>query len=130
MITGCPALDSINKARLEGSPFSRVHSPGDPLLLDNTLDAQATAEHLAVLFPEMYALACQAKGWDDLNIVNKEWFIPLIKTYYVLNSNEGQCGATANQLVQRGTRESRRDETREIYLGESFSVFLFYLHCY
>jgi hypothetical protein len=117
VITACPALDPLNKARLEGTLFACVHSPADPLLLDCTLDEQSVAEHLAVLFPELHSLASKVMGWDDQDSVNPEWFIPLIKSYYALDSNEGHSGATANQLIQRASREARNNDTREIYLG-------------
>ncbi|KAF8607739.1 hypothetical protein BDV93DRAFT_519758 [Ceratobasidium sp. AG-I] len=121
-IKDCPALDLLNKARLENSPLARVHVPNDPLSLDRNMDRQQTAEHLALLFQDLYTLACETSGWGDSDHVDSNWFIPLMKSYYTLTSLEGQSGATADQLIRRCSREARNNDTREIYLALPFHI--------
>ncbi|KAG9078058.1 hypothetical protein FS749_009988, partial [Ceratobasidium sp. UAMH 11750] len=67
------ALNKSQIASLMGTPLGRFNTPADELWLDPTLDAQQTAEHLAVLFSDIYDLV---KTGDA---VPQGWFVQLVK---------------------------------------------------
>ncbi|KAG8692333.1 hypothetical protein FRC08_009841 [Ceratobasidium sp. 394] len=122
-IKDCPAPNVLHKARLENSKLARIHSPNDALTLDPSLDHVQTASWLAkAWFPDVYTASCAVLGWKDESNINPNWFIPLLKHYYTLNSVGQQTGATAYQLISRASTEANQRDTRDIYIALPFPI--------